>query len=98
MADHNKLFLEAHQLANDILEVRDRLKAIEDGQVSRGRCLPGTIKPGKRKITLKDAKSIAHHAIARIDQIVKRFHDVTDDSPKELRDPPRYRRTKHDAQ
>lgn len=76
----DKLFHESHHLVNEILTIRDRLKPIADGEITRGRCLPGTINPGLRKITLKDAQSIAKHAMARIDQIVNRFYDQTKDT------------------
>lgn len=97
MTDNNTLFEESNQLVNEILEIRDRLRVIEEGQIERGRCLPGTIYPGKRKLTMKDAQSIAKHAVARIDQIVNRFNEATDDSPKELRHSP-HRKPKHDAE
>lgn len=79
---NEKLFHEAHDLCNSILEIRDRLKPIVSGEIERGHCLAGNAAayggiPGRRKATLKDAREIAKHAIARIDQICSRFHDAT---------------------
>jgi hypothetical protein len=76
------LFSESHRLANDILEIRDRLKPIVFGEIQRGHCLAGNAEAyggtrGNRKTTLKDAREIARHAIARIDQITSRFYDAT---------------------
>lgn len=75
----DELFHEAHHMANEMLGIRDKLQTIADGEIERGRCLPGTIYPGKRKMKLADAQSIAKHAVARIDQIVNRFYDKTQD-------------------
>lgn len=77
-----KLFNEAHRLEQAMLVVRDRLKPIVDGDITRGHCPAGTTEacggtPGKRKLKLKDAREIARHAIAYIDRAVNRFLDNT---------------------
>jgi len=78
----DRLFQEAHLLDNEMLVVRDRLKPIVDGEITRGHCLAGETEacggfPGKRKLKLKDAREIARHAIAYIDRAVSRFRENT---------------------
>lgn len=78
----DRLFQEAHLLQNEMLMIRDRLKPIVDGEITRGHCRAGEReayggKPGKRKTTLKDAREIARHAIAYINRAVNRFEENT---------------------
>ncbi len=73
------LFSEAHRLANEILVVRERLKPIVDGEIVCARSPSGQVlTPGKRKVKLKDAMSIAKHAIFYIDKAVNRFSEMTE--------------------
>ena len=86
MATENE-FLAAqieHAFHTRILEARDLLRPIVEGEIERGHCSPGTRQgygghPGKRKTTLKDAKGLAkqatmliNHAFAELDKDQKR--------------------------
>jgi hypothetical protein len=75
--NEHKVAQRCHWLTNEIAAIRDRLIPICDGEVERGRKL-STYDPkaGKRKATLKDAREICHHAVARIDQILNKFHEM----------------------
>lgn len=64
-----------HGLQNALLEIRDRLDPIAKGEITRGRCPPGSLSPGKRKTTMKDAVSIAKAAQAHIDRIERKFDE-----------------------
>ncbi len=48
---------------NEVIEARDLLDAIIDGEITRGHCVGGREcygkRPGERKTTLKDARQIA---------------------------------------
>lgn len=69
MKTENELRRELHSLYNRLLAVRDRIKAIADGEIKRDRCLTGQIYPGNRPLKLKDARQIAMHAYAALNQI-----------------------------
>ncbi len=71
------------QFSNTIVGVRDMLQVIVDGEIDRLHCSPGVRecyggKPGKRKLLLADARSIARRAIVIIDRAVNEFHDSGD--------------------
>ena len=52
------------------------MQRIVDGEIERERCVGGReaygVRPGKRKLMLKDAKRIAENAITRINAAVNR--------------------------
>lgn len=60
-----------------VLEARDALKPISDGEIERGHCVGGReaygAVPGKRKTTLKDARRIVKHVIFALDRAVNKF-------------------------
>lgn len=61
----------------DVLQVRDRLSLIVSGMIDRERCVGGQVpygaKPGKRKLMLKDAKSIAEQSVGAINRAIVEF-------------------------
>lgn len=78
MDDHEAAQRE-HHLITTLLIVRDRLEPIITGEIERGHCV-GTReaycgKPGNRKTRLDDARKIAKHAAAYINQHLARYHD-----------------------
>lgn len=75
-----------HDLIQTILNVRDRLKAIDSGEIERSNVRPGeketltyysaharAYTKGNRKTNLRDARSIAHHAIVAIDRALQEW-------------------------
>lgn len=67
--------------SNEVVTIRDMLQPIADGTIERGHCPAGTREglggvPGKRKLTLKDARRIVGHVIVRINRAVNKFHEA----------------------
>jgi hypothetical protein len=63
------------------LSVRDMLQVIVDGQIERGHCVGGReaygVRPGFRKVMLKDAVAIAKTCVAKINNAVNKWNDAT---------------------
>ena len=68
----------------DVLQCRDLLQPIIDGQIERGHCPAGQQEayggvPGKRKTTLEDARKIAKTITVILNRAVNKFHDDMED-------------------
>lgn len=70
-----------YTVETEILMIRDMLKPILDGQIERGHCSPGSREcygavPGRRKLTLADARKLVKHATARLDKAAQKLNDL----------------------
>lgn len=66
-----------HAFITRVLEARDALQPIVDGEIRRGHCVGGReaygAKPGLRKTSLKDARRIAQHVIFCLNKAINKF-------------------------
>lgn len=66
---------------NNIVECRDQLQIIVDGEIEREHCVGGRkcygAFAGVRKVMLKDARSIAKSAVAKINRAIREFEEAS---------------------
>lgn len=68
-----------------VIECRDLLRPIIEGQIERAQCVAGTREcyggvPGKRKTTMKDAAKIAKVIEFKLNKAINEFNDSSPDN------------------
>ena len=87
ITDPDELLRAHFELTNTIAGLRDELRPIAEGVITRGHASPGekysatVVGVGKRKTTLKDAKRIAAHLIDVVDRALNKFDAAVYPSP-----------------
>lgn len=81
--DEHKVAAIQGQFINVILGIRDRIQVIADGERPTDRQVRhpryGWLQDGVKKVTIKDAREIARHAVIAIDRAINEFDRMNND-------------------